>query len=494
MVEFIPFISSSINDTLASLAYLESEIALVAGFLLVIILDLFFSKKLPQLSFGLSTAIVLIVLVQNFTLLNLNPQVLFGGMIVLDHLSVLFKILFCLVSLIFLLFIRFNKSLQEHGKGAGDLYAILLAVHLGMNLMAMSSNLLMLFLSIEMVSLGSYLMVGYISRDSKQSEASLKYVLFGSVASAIMLYGISLLYGFTGSLYLQAPSFIAGLQNLPQLPLVLSLTLVFVGIAFKISAFPLHFWVPDVYQGAPSPVTAFLSTGPKIAGFAVLIKFLILLQAIGIASNTIFTVLAMIAILSMVLGNFAAIWQNNSKRMLAYSSIGHTGFMFMALFVLPGQGYKALIFYMFIYVIMNMAAFLILDEIEDQTAKQNIDEYSGLGKQLSILMICFVIVLVSLTGLPPTAGFTAKFFVFSTALDAYNSSGSSVILIMIIVAALSTLISLFYYFKIPLNAYLRESTDTEIKASISPKTYLSAFLAFLLLLLIVFPSLIEQFL
>jgi NADH-quinone oxidoreductase subunit N len=143
---------------------------------------------------------------------------------------------------------------------------------------------------------------------------------------------------------------------------------------------------------------------------------------------------------------------------------------------------------------MNMAAFLILDEIEDQTAKQNIDEYSGLGKQLSILMICFVIVLVSLTGLPPTAGFTAKFFVFSTALDAYNSSGSSVILIMIIVAALSTLISLFYYFKIPLNAYLRESTDTEIKASISPKTYLSAFLAFLLLLLIVFPSLIEQFL
>lgn len=494
MDQFIPLISSSINDTIASLSYFESEVALIVGFLLVILADLFLSKKFPQLSFGLTMGIILLVFVYNFSLLNIEPRVLFGGMIVLNHLSILFKLLFCLVSMLFILFIRFNKPLQEHEKGTGDLYAILLAVHLGMNLMAMSSNLLMLYISLEMVSLGSYLMVGYISNDLKQSEASLKYVLFGSVASAIMLYGISLLYGFTGSLYLSDFSFISGLQNLSPLALSLSLTLVFVGIAFKLSAVPLHFWAPDVYQGAPSPVTAFLSTGPKIAGFAILIKFIMLLQAINIASSTIYSILASMAIASMVLGNFAAIWQNNSKRMLAYSSIGHTGFMFMALFVLPGQGYKALIFYMVIYVIMNMAAFLILDEIEDQTAKQNIDEYVGLGKQLSILMPSFVIVLVSLTGLPPTAGFTAKFFVISTALDAYNSSGSSIIIIMIIIAALSTLVSLFYYFKIPLNAYLRESNPSEIKVSISAKTYLSIFLAFLLLLLIVFPSLIEQFL
>jgi NADH-quinone oxidoreductase subunit N len=494
MDQFIPLISSSINDTIASLSYFESEVVLIIGFLTVILADLFLSKKFPQLCFDLAIGIVLLVFVHSFSLLNVEPKVLFGGMLILNHLSILFKILFCLVSILFVLFIRFNKPLQEHEKGTGDLYAILLAVHLGMNLMAMSSNLLMLYISLEMVSLGSYLMVGYISNDLKQSEASLKYVLFGSVASAIMLYGISLLYGFTGSLYLTDFSFISGLQNLSPLALSLSLTLVFVGIAFKLSAVPLHFWAPDVYQGAPSPVTAFLSTGPKIAGFAILIKFIMLLQAVNIASSTIYSILASIAIASMVLGNFAAIWQNNSKRMLAYSSIGHTGFMFMALFVLPGQGYKALIFYMVIYVIMNMAAFLILDEIEDQTAKQNIDEYVGLGKQLSILMPSFVIVLVSLTGLPPTAGFTAKFFVISTALDAYNSSGSSIIIIMIIIAALSTLVSLFYYFKIPLNAYLRESNSFEAKVSISAKTYLSIFLAFVLLLLIVFPSLIEQFL
>jgi NADH-quinone oxidoreductase subunit N len=494
MDQFIPLISSSINDTIASLSYFESEVVLIIGFLTVILADLFLSKKFPQLCFDLAIGIVLLVFVHSFSLLNVEPKVLFGGMLILNHLSILFKILFCLVSILFVLFIRFNKPLQEHEKGTGDLYAILLAVHLGMNLMAMSSNLLMLYISLEMVSLGSYLMVGYISNDLKQSEASLKYVLFGSVASAIMLYGISLLYGFTGSLYLTDFSFISGLQNLSPLALSLSLTLVFVGIAFKLSAVPLHFWAPDVYQGAPSPVTAFLSTGPKIAGFAILIKFIMLLQAVNIASSTIYSILASIAIASMVLGNFAAIWQNNSKRMLAYSSIGHTGFMFMALFVLPGQGYKALIFYMIIYVIMNMAAFLILDEIEDQTAKQNIDEYVGLGKQLSILMPCFVIVLVSLTGLPPTAGFTAKFFVISTALDAYNSSGSSIIIIMVIIAAISTLVSLFYYFKIPLNAYLKESKQPTIVESSSAKTYISVFLAFLLLLLIVFPSLIERFL
>lgn len=494
MNEFIPFISSSINDTIASLSYFQSEATLVAGFVLVVLSDLFFSKKYPQLSFGLSISIILIVMVQSFGLLNIQSTPLFGGMVILDHLSILFKILFCLVSLLFMLFIRYNRSLQQHEKGTGDLYAILLAVHLGMNLMAMSANLLMVYMALEMVSLGSYLMVGYISRDQKQSEASMKYALFGAVCSAIMLYGISLLYGFTGTLYLNDHSFISGLNNIPPMALGVSLIMVLIGIAFKLSVVPLHFWAPDVYEGAPTPVTAFLSTGPKIAGFALLIKFIVVINSLNIASFDINLMLASMAIASMVLGNFAAIWQNNTKRMLAYSSIGHTGFMIMALFVSPGEGYKALLFYMFIYVIMNMAAFLIVDEIEEQTGKQNLDEYNGLGRQLSILMVCFVVVLVSLIGLPPTVGFTAKFFVFSIALNAYNSSGSLIILMMIIIAAISTLVSLFYYFKVPLNAYLRESAYSGVRVSNTAKTYLSMFLAFLLLLLIVFPTLIEQFL
>jgi NADH-quinone oxidoreductase subunit N len=494
MNEYIPFISSSISDTIASLSYFQSEATLVAGFLLVIFSDLFFSKKNPQLSFGLTIGILLIVMLQNFWQLSTVNTTLFGGMVILDHLSALFKILFCLVSVLFVLFVRYNRSLQQHEKGIGDLYAILLAVHLGMNLMAMSANLLMVYMSLEMVSLGSYLMVGYISRDQKQSEASMKYALFGAVCSAIMLYGLSLLYGFTGSLYLNDPSFISGLNNMSPMALGLSFMLVLVGVAFKLSVVPLHFWAPDVYEGAPTPVTAFLSTGPKIAGFALLIKFVVVINALDVVFIDIKSMLASLAIVSMVLGNFAAIWQNNTKRMLAYSSIGHTGFMIMALFVAPGQEYKALIFYMFVYVIMNMASFLIVDEIEEKTGKQNLDEYGGMGRQLSTLMVCFVVVLVSLTGLPPTVGFTAKFFVFSMALDAYNSSGSIIILIMIVTAAISTLVSLFYYFKVPLYAYLKESTNSDLKISYTSKTYLSILLAFLLLLLIIFPSLIEQLL
>ena len=233
MNEYLPLISSSINDTIASFTYFKSEVTLVLGFLLVILSDLFLSKKFPHVSFGLTIGIVLSVMAQSFTFLNIEITPLFGGMLIMDHLSILFKILFCLVSLLFVLFIRYNRSLLNHEKGTGDLYAILLAVHLGMNLMVMSANLLMVFMTLEMVSLGSYLMVGYISRDQKQSEASMKYALFGAVCSAIMLYGISLLYGFTGSLYLNDPTFISGLNNIPPMALVVALTMVLVGVAFK---------------------------------------------------------------------------------------------------------------------------------------------------------------------------------------------------------------------------------------------------------------------
>lgn len=497
MNDLIPYIPSSIRDSLASLSFFSAELSLVLGFLFVILADLFFSKRYPQLSFILTFLTLLLAAYQSSGFLKIESTPLFGGMIIMDHLSILFKLLFCLASILFVLFIRFNRAFQTHDKGFGDMYAILLAVHLGLNLMAMSANLLMIYLSLEMVSLGSYLMVGYLSSGQKQTEASMKYALFGAVCSAIMLYGISLLYGFTGTLYFSDPEFLSGLKTLPLMSSGLALIMFFIGIAFKLSLVPLHFWSPDVYEGAPTPVTAFLSTAPKIAGFAVLIKFLEIFydpasKTLSSAIIDLNYVLAFLSIFSMLLGNFVAIWQNNVKRMLAYSSIGHTGFMLMALFIFSTSGFKAIIFYMTIYVIMSMAAFLIVDEIEEKTGKQNIEEYKGLGKHNSLVMISLLIVLISLTGLPPTVGFTAKFLVFSSALEAYNLSGSPILLIMIIIASLSTVISLFYYFKIPLNAFLRESPDP-VKFSVrSEKVYMAIFLAFLLLLLIVFPYLLEQ--
>lgn len=498
MNDFIPFLPDWINDSILSISYIYPEISLIIGFLLVILADLFLAKRFPQLSFILALLTLVLVTYQTAGSLHISSVSLFGGMIILDHLAVLFKLLFCLSSVLFVLFIRFNRSFQNHTKGVGDLYAILLALHLGLNLMAMSASLLMVYLSLEMVSLGSYLMVAYLSEKPKETEAALKYALFGAVCSAIMLYGISLIYGFTGTLYLNDPAFMAGIKGVPAMASGLAFMMILIGIGFKLSIVPLHFWAPDVYEGAPTPVTAFLSTAPKIAGFALLIKFMAVFHYSGIQNYELSiagfnTVLASLAILSMLLGNFAAIWQNNAKRMLAYSSIGHTGFMIMALFVFSASGFKALIFYMLVYILMNMAAFLIVDEIEEQCGKQNIDEYKGLGKHNSLLLVSFLIVLISLTGLPPTVGFTAKFLVFSAALETYSSTGSQIILITIIVAAISTVVSLFYYFKIPLNTFLRDSPDTAIILKKTPKTYLGVLIAFLLLLLIIFPSLVEQF-
>ena len=497
MDDLIPYIPMSIKDSLSSLPFLSAELCLIIGFILVILADLFFSKRYPQLSF-ISVFITLILgIYLNAGFLKIDNTPLFGGMIILNHLSVLFKLLFSLSSILFVLFIRFNKAFQNHDKGFGDMYAILLAVHLGLNMMAMSVNLLMVYLSLEMVSLGSYLMVGYLSAGKRQTEAAMKYALFGAVCSAIMLYGISLLYGFTGTLFVNDPSFIAGLKSIPPISSGLALLMVFIGIGFKLSLVPLHFWSPDVYEGALTPVTAFLSTAPKIAGFAILINFLKIFydqSSDGLSASILdwSFILACLAILSLLLGNFVAIWQNNIKRMLAYSSIAHTGFMLMALFIFSAGGFKAIIFYMTIYVIMNMAAFIMIDEIEEKTGMQYIDELKGFGKQNSILMISLLIVLISLTGLPPTVGFTAKFLVFSSALEAYNSSGATLLLIMIIIASISTVVSLFYYLKIPMNAFLRDSSNPVQFSIHSPKVYLGVFLAFLLLLLTIFPSLLEQ--
>ena len=495
MNDFVPYITVSLNDTIRSLSYIYPEIILVIGFLLVILADLFFSRRVPQSAFLLTILIFSCVAVLNFGLLRQSAVQLFGGMIVLDHLAVIVKLIFSFISILFVVFVRYHKPLQDGKKGTGDLFSIVIAVQLGLNLMVMSQNLLMVYLSLEMVSVGSYLMVGYLSQNARQSEAAMKYALFGAVCSAFMLYGMSMLYGFTGSLDLNSSQFVSFIATTPFHSWGVAFIMLLIGVAFKLSLVPFHFWAPDVYEGAPTPVTAFLSTAPKIAGFGLLIRFLNPFQPLSIsgidsASFSLTTIMAVLAIASMIVGNFGAIWQNNVKRMLAYSSIGHTGFMLMALFVFSASGFKALIFYMVIYSIMNMAAFMIVDEVEEKTGKVNIDDYRGLGKPLSLLMIAMVIVLVSLTGLPPTAGFTAKFLVFSAAIEAYNLTGSKILMIMIITGAISTVVSLFYYFKIPLNAFLRVSDNPLAGLRNSPKTYISLFLVSLLLFFILFPAVI----
>ncbi|MEJ6979172.1 NADH-quinone oxidoreductase subunit N [Pedobacter sp. P351] len=497
MNEFLPYISQLLNSAISGFSYLLPELVLVLTFILVILADLIFPGKKSSVAFYVCVAGILFSIITGFIQnLDISRIALFSNTMILDDVSISFKSIFSAVTILFAFFIRYNQSLQNHKKGVGDIYMLLPAILIGLNLMSMSSSLLMIYLSIEMVSIASYLLVGYASGTNKETEAAMKYVLFGSICSAVMLYGMSLLYAFTGSINIGDTSFLTGLQLISNPAVTLALILVLVGIGFKLSFVPLHFWSPDVYEGAPTPVTAFISTAPKIAGFAILIRFIEPFHIFeqNSPANTLFdfkTILSVVALVTMIVGNFSAIWQNNVKRMLAYSSIGHTGFALIAIVAFDGSGFKSLIFYFAIYAIMNMTAFMLADKIESQTGITDITGYKGLGKLLKTEFVCFVVVLISLTGLPPTAGFVAKLFVFSLGFEYYSASGSEWMLGLLITGALTTVISLFYYLKIPLYAFLK---DSEEEVRIVPKmdslSYLILLLSVLLVLFGIFPDIL----
>jgi NADH-quinone oxidoreductase subunit N len=497
MNEFLPYISQLLNSTISGFSYLLPELVLVLTFIIVILADLFIPGKRSSLAFYACVSGILLSIITGFIQnVDISKILLFNNTMVLDSLSISFKSIFSFVAILFAFFVRYNPALQTHRKGVGDMYMLLPAVLIGLNLMSMSASLLMIYISIEMVSIASYLMVGYASGNDKQSEAAMKYVLFGSICSAVMLYGMSLLYALTGSITIGDANFLNGLKEAPGAAVTLSLSLVLVGIGFKLSFVPLHFWSPDVYEGAPTPVTAFLSTAPKIAGFALLIRFIEPFHVFELSNsaNLLFdfnALLAVVSLMTMIIGNFSAIWQNNVKRMLAYSSIGHTGFALMAIISFEGGGFKSLIFYMTVYAIMNMAAFMLVDKIESQTGITDIRGYKGLGKILKLEFVCFVIVLIALTGLPPTAGFVAKLFIFSSGFEYYSSSGSVWMLSLLITGALTTVVSLFYYLKIPLYAFLKETENEPVITF--RKDFLLYFIVILTLLLIVagvFPELL----
>jgi NADH-quinone oxidoreductase subunit N len=360
--------------------------------------------------------------------------------------------------------------------------------------MAMAVNLLSIYLAIEMVSIGSYLMVAYRSESAFGTEAGLKYVLFGAASSAIMLYGMSLLYGFGGSLYLFSGNLVPGLSQVNPLAVSFALVLVLAGVGFKLSFVPMHFWVPDVYEGASTPVTAWLSTLPKIAGFALLINFLT--PFIFFAKWTSFDFrlfLSVIGIITMIVGNFAAVLQTNVKRMLAYSSIGHTGFALMAIVTFTSTGLSALTYYLVVYGLANIGALALATYFANVAGADDVESYRGLGLKYPVASVCFVIVLVSLTGLPVTAGFTGKVFVFSAVYGVYQQGHNLWLLLLMITGALTTVVSLFYYIKIPLNLFLKR---TEVVLDLPVKSYsiivFAIGISFLLILLGIFPDLLVK--
>jgi NADH-quinone oxidoreductase subunit N len=332
----------------------------------------------------------------------------------------------------------------------------------------------MMYLALELSSISSYLLSGYTREAADSSEASLKYVIYGALSSGLMLYGISILYGLTGSLDLATINHIVPVVisagGPPLYGLLIAGILTLAGFGYKISAVPFHFWAPDVYEGAPITITAFLAVASKAGGFAMLIRFLkvTFFDATGVmaAAGTWEAVrglrwvdlVAILSVLSMTVGNLTAIWQNNLKRLLAYSSIAHAGYMLMGVAVLSDEGIAAVMLYFVIYLFMNLGAFYAVMLIADKTGSEDIDDYKGLGSRAPFLAVALAIFLISLSGLPPTAGFIGKLYLFAALIN----KGW---IWLAIVGALNSVIALYYYVRVIRNMFLR--TDEQQSAPLS---------------------------
>lgn len=494
MTELLPDISAKLDHILAGLPGLLPEVVLAATFIVSIFTGLLADRHWRHTTFAVTVlGIILSAVANRSSTAAPSAENLLFGMVLPDAFAQNIRILTAAACLLFAVFVQSSPDFSTHKKKTADLFSILLAIHIGLNLLGMATNWLLVFVSMELVSIGSYILVGYRGREAQQAEAAMKYVLFGAVCSAVMLYGLSFLYGLTGTLDFTSAGHIKGLADTSPLLLSLALLLVIAGIGFKLSFVPFHFWAPDVYQGAPTAVTAFLSTAPKIAGIALLARILYAWPADGPTYQYLRLMLVISSAATMLLGNLAALRQTNVKRMMAYSSIGHTGFLMMAVLAYSAENYAILLFYLAAYLLMNMGVFMLAGHIEARTGAIHVEQYRGLGKTMPTAMVSFVILLVSLTGLPPTAGFVAKLLVFSAAFNSWQTAGSTGMMVLLIIGALTTVISLFYYFKIPLNAFLRKQ---EKPHTISPQPFhilwLAAVIAAALLLLGIAPGWIVE--
>jgi proton-translocating NADH-quinone oxidoreductase chain N len=381
---------------------------------------------------------------------------LFAEMYVVDLFSAFFKLLATVTGILIVLVSM--DYLRGRTPYRGEFFALFTFAILAMVMMASSASLLMIYLSIEFLSYMSYLLTGFLREDKKSNEAAIKYFLYGAITSAVMLYGLSLLYGISGSLNLNdiARAFASSVDPTTRVVALVSTALVIAGLGFKISLVPFHQWAPDVYEGAPTPITAFLSVGSKAVGFAVLLR-VALIALLAFQSHWA-QLLAVISIITMTLGNLVALRQTNIKRMLAYSSIAQAGYILIGLVALnlkgasPFAGLNGILIYLFAYLFTNLGAFICVIAIENATGIVEIPQYAGLVKRAPLVAALFVIFFLSLAGIPPTAGFIGKFFIFGAALrEGY--------LFLAAVAIVNSVVSVFYYFSVVRQAFFEEAKD-----------------------------------
>ncbi len=428
------------------------EIGLAVLALLVLVFDLVWRGKDKRNLGWLAAGGIAVVFLLTLFLSRPGEQstLLWGGMLRHDWLSFSFTLLFLFGAAVTSLFAMEMKSLGQRG----EFYLLLLVSTIGMSLMAASADLIMLFLAIETTSIPLYVLAGFFKQDNKSSEAGYKYFLFGAMTSAIMLYGFSLIYGFTGTTDIYAITEMVASGDI-ALPLAIgTLILIMVGFGFKISVVPFHFWAPDVYEGAPTPVAGFLSTASKAAGFSVLMRVLLTVYADPEVIPYWVIVVAALSVFSMTLGNALALAQKNIKRLLAYSSIAHAGYALIGVAALSELGIASVVFYLVVYVVTNLAAFGAVAAFWRVSGSDQISEYAALSRRSPKLALIMLVTFLSLAGMPPLGGFVAKFFVFAAAVNAG-------LVWLAIIGVLNAIVGLYYYLVVLKVVYLFRSEEED---------------------------------
>ncbi len=486
-------IQSIIASLKASVGFFIPEIYLSLLFMLLIIIDLVAKGKKNNL---LSIA-TLVGLAGSFFFIYqqhlLPPGELFFGMYVLDGFALFFKYFFVLSGMFAVIITMGDDQFKREVKSMGEYYALIVAMVIGMIMMASAADLLMIFLSMELVSFTAYILTGYFKRNPRSSEAALKYLVYGAVSSGLMVYGFSLIYGLTAqtNLIRISAELVAHGANSPVM--IFATLLILAGFGYKIGAVPFHFWSPDVYEGAPTPITAYLSVASKAAGFALLMRFFYIAIPHAAASSTVIpgidwvSLLMLLSVASMIYGNVVALWQKNVKRLLAYSSIAHAGYILLGIIVLSDLGMQATLLYLLSYFLMNFGAFYVVILIANKTGNENLEDYRGLGVKMPLAGAALTVFLISLVGLPPTVGFIGKLYIFSALL-----AKGSLYLGLALVGIMTSVISLYYYMLIPLNMFLRESKkpdEKSMKLDLAPQIFMTVLMIFTLVFGIFFAPL-----
>jgi NADH-quinone oxidoreductase subunit N len=437
-----------------SLEGIIPEIFLGAFFCLFLLTELIISKKFDKKRVSdilqlvaLSGSVVTLFLVLGQW--NSEPSHRFNPLLYLDRQAVFFKLMIILAWIFTLVHVRILKY-----DFPAEFNALLIAAVGGLNLLVMSTHFLTIYLCLEVVSISSYLLVA-ISPYKKAAEGGIKYLLFGAASSAVMLYGISLIYGLTGTLDISSENMTNGLLDNPGIVITTAIVLTLAGLLFKLSLVPFHVWAPDVYESAPTPLVSFLSVAPKAA------VVLVMMRLAGVLPAQYLPVLGGIALISILFGNVAALWQTNARRLLAYSSIAQAGYLLVGIVAYSRLGFETAVFYTAVYLLINMAAFFLIDLLQPESSTE-LNHFEGLGKRQLWVSGALTVMMIALAGLPPTGGFTSKLLVFSALWDSYHQQGIPWMLWLFVGGILNAAISLAYYLRLPYLLFFKDANPLAV--------------------------------